>query len=142
MYVPRGGRSGQFCQELEDIVHYLEENAKDFIQFKASLLVKEAANDPIKRADTVRDIVHSIAKIPDRIKKEIYIQECAQIMNISEAVLFNTLAQISKKDFTDASKKAKQEQKAFDVVKNDPLPEKVDVYCFMVIKKSSLKIWY
>jgi len=126
---PEGEDPDSFAKnnELEEITRYLQENSKDFIQFKASLLVEDAANDPIKRADTVRDIVHSISRIPDRIKKEIYIQECAQIMNISEAVLFNTLAQIGKKDITDASKKAKQQQKAFDVVKNEPLPEKVDV---------------
>ena len=126
---PEGEDPDSFAKnnELDEITQYLQRNSKDFIQFKASLLVEEAANDPIKRADTVRDIVHSISKIPDRIQKEIYIQECAQIMNISEAVLFNTLAQIGKKDIVDASKKVKQEQKAFDVVKNEPLPEKVDV---------------
>ena len=126
---PEGEDPDSFAKnnDLDDITQYLKQNSKDFIQFKASLLVEEAANDPIKRADTVRDIVHSISKIPDRIQKEIYIQECAQIMNISEAVLFNTLAQIGKKDIADASKKVKQEQKAFDVVKNEPLPEKVDV---------------
>ncbi|NND79125.1 MAG: DNA primase [Maribacter sp.] len=126
---PEGEDPDSFAKnnELDAIVQYLQQNSKDFIQFKASLLVEEAANDPIKRADTVRDIVHSISKIPDRIKKEIYIQECAQIMNISEAVLFNTLAQIGKKDLADASKRVKPEQKAFDVVKNEPLPEKVDV---------------
>ena len=108
---------------------YLSDNAKDFIQFKASLLVKEADNDPIKRADTVRDIVNSISKIPDRIQKEIYIQECAQIMNISEAVLFNTLAQIDKKGEKDFKKQQKEGPKAFDVVRNtdDQKPEKVDV---------------
>lgn len=111
----------------EDLVLYLEENAKDFIQFKTSILTKEAANDPIKRADTVRDIVNSISKIPDRIKKEIYIQECAKMMAISEAVLYNTLAQIDKKQSADVNKKLKQEQKAFEVVKNDPVEEKVDV---------------
>ncbi len=126
---PEGEDPDSFAKsnELEDVIEYLRKNSKDFIQFKASLLVEEAANDPIKRADTVRDIVHSISKIPDRIQKEIYIQECAQIMNISEAVLFNTLAQIGKKDLSDASKKAKQEHKAFDIVKNEPLPEKIDV---------------
>ncbi|MFS4469657.1 DNA primase [Maribacter sp. 2210JD10-5] len=126
---PEGEDPDSFSKnnELEDVVSYLEKNAKDFIQFKASLLVEEAANDPIKRAETVRDIVNSIAKIPDRIKKEIYIQECAQIMNISEAVLFNTLAQIGKKDVADAKKQLKQEHKAFDVVKNETVPEKVDV---------------
>ena len=126
---PEGEDPDSFAKnnDLDDITQYLKQNSKDFIQFKASLLVEEAANDPIKRADTVRDIVHSISKIPDRIQKEIYIQECAQIMNISEAVLFNTLAQIGKKDIADATKKVNQDQKAFDVVKNEPLPEKVDV---------------
>lgn len=115
--------------ELEEVKTYLEENAKDFIQFKANLLAKEAANDPIKRAETVRDIVNSIAKVPDAIKKEIYIQECAQIMNVSEGVLFTTLAQISKKERTDTSKRERQEQKqnTFAVVKNEERVEKVDV---------------
>jgi DNA primase len=126
---PEGEDPDSFAKnnDLEDVISYLNENAKDFIQFKASLLVKEANNDPIKRADTVRDIVNSISKIPDRIQKEIYIQECAQIMNISEAVLFNTLAQIGKKEDADVKKQQKEEQKAFDVVRNEAQPEKVDV---------------
>ena len=127
---PEGEDPDSFAKNnsLEEVLAYLKENSKDFIQFKASLLVKEAANDPIKRADTVRDIVNSISKIPDRIQKEIYIQECAHIMNISEAVLFNTLAQIGKKDNATAAKKQKEEAtKAFDVVKNEVATEKVDV---------------
>lgn len=126
---PEGEDPDSFAKNntYEDLVLYLEENAKDFIQFKTSLLAEEAANDPIKRADTVRDIVNSISKIPDQIKKEIYIQECAKIMQISEEVLYNTLAQIDKKGATDANRKIKQEQKAFQVVKNDQVVEKVDV---------------
>jgi DNA primase len=113
---------------LEELTEYLNENAKDFIQFKASLLVKESTNDPIKKAETIREIVNSIAKIPDQIKREIYIQECARIMDISESVLFSTLAQISKKDFQEANKNYKQEQKAFQVVKNEPqTAKKVDI---------------
>ena len=126
---PEGEDPDSFAKnnEYEDVVLYLEENAKDFIQFKASLLIQEASDDPIKRADTVRDIVNSISKIPDRIKKEIYIQECARIMNVSEEVLFNTLAQIGKKTRADQNKKARQEQKAFEVVKTEPVVEKVDI---------------
>ena len=113
---------------LEELTEYLNENAKDFIQFKASLLAKEASNDPIKKAETIREIVNSISKIPDAIKREIYIRECASIMDISENVLFSTIAQISKKEFQDANKKYKQEQKAFEVVKSEPQPkQKVDV---------------
>lgn len=103
---------------LEELTTYLNENAKDFIQFKASLLVKEANKDPIKKAETIREIVNSIAKIPDAIKREIYVRECASIMDISENVLFSTLAQINKKEFQEANKKHKQEQKAFEVVKH------------------------
>lgn len=127
---PEGEDPDSFAKnnELEDVEKYLSENATDFIQFKANLLADEAANDPIKRAETVRDIVNSIAKIPDPIKREIYIQECAQIMKVSEGVLFSTLAQISKKDAADSAKKAKQEQKAFDVVKNETPVEKVDIH--------------
>jgi DNA primase len=113
---------------LEELTEYLNENAKDFIQFKASLLVREANNDPIKKAETIREIVNSIAKIPDQIKREIYIQECARIMDISENVLFSTLAQINKKDFQEANKNHNQEQRAFEVVKNkQQINQKVDI---------------
>lgn len=137
---PEGEDPDSFAKNnaLEDVQQYLSDNSKDFIQFKANLLADEAANDPIKRAETVRDIVNSIAKIPDSIKREIYVQECAQIMNVSEGVLFSTLAQITKKDFDDASKKAKQEQRAFDVVRNEVIQEKVDIHSFH--EKEILKI--
>ncbi|UOY07601.1 DNA primase [Muricauda sp. SCSIO 64092] len=126
---PEGEDPDSFARHhaYEDVVLYLEANSKDFIQFKTSLLAEEAANDPIKRADTVRDIVNSISKIPDRIKQEIYIQECAKIMQVSEEVLYNTLAQINKKGTADAGKRLRQEQKSFEVVKNERSVEKVDV---------------
>jgi DNA primase len=115
----------------DDLVAYLEENSKDFIQFKASILMKEAKNDPIKKADLIRDMVNSISKIPDRIQREIYIQECARIMDISEQVLMSTLAQLVQKDITEVGKKQKQEQKAFEVFKNEnpeqQQAEKVDI---------------
>jgi DNA primase len=57
------------------------------------LLLKEAVNDPVKKATTIREIVQSISKIPDAIKQEIYIRECASQMEVSEVVLFNALAQ-------------------------------------------------
>lgn len=126
---PEGEDPDSFAKnnELEEIILYLQENAKDFIQFKTSLLARDAANDPIKKAETIREIVNSISKIPDRIKREIYVQECAHIMNISEDVLFNTLAQIGRKERKDAVTIARQEQKAFSVVKHSQKAEKLDV---------------
>ncbi|MNF34508.1 DNA primase [compost metagenome] len=128
---PDGDDPDSFAKKTsyDDLVAYLENNAKDFIQFKASLLMNEAKNDPIKKADLIRDMVLSISKIPDRIQREIYIQECSRIMDISEQVLVSTLAQLVKKDISEVEKKQKQEQKAFEVVKNEnPVQtEKVDV---------------
>ncbi|MFI2742714.1 DNA primase [Zhouia sp. PK063] len=140
---PEGEDPDSFARknDLEELSTYLQENAKDFIQFKAGILVKEAANDPVKKAETIRDIVNSIAKIPDRIQREVYIQECSRIMDISEDVLFNTLAQIGKKELSDASKKYKKEQqeKAFQVVKNeDNNTQKVDQ--FHILEKSVIAI--
>ena len=128
---PDGEDPDSFAKKTpyEDLVVYLEENAKDFIQFKASLLMKDAKNDPIKKAELIRDIVASISKIPDRIQREIYIQECSRIMDISEQVLLSTLAQLVKKDISEIGKKIKQEQKSFEVLKSESLNqvEKVDV---------------
>lgn len=139
---PEGEDPDSFARKTsyEDLLRYLEENAKDFIQFKASLLRDEAQNDPIKKADLIRDMVTSISKIPDRIKREIYIQECSRIMDISEQVLINTLAQLVQKDISEAGKKLKQEQKSFEVLKNEsPIElEKIDI--IHVLEKSILRI--
>ncbi len=97
---PKGDDPDSFAKSrtTEEINNFLEEQSKDFIQFKASLLSDEGKNDPIHKADTIREIVESIYKIPDAIKQEIYIQNCAEIMQISEDALFSALAQINQKN--------------------------------------------
>lgn len=128
---PDGEDPDSFARKtpLQDLLVYLEENAMDFIQFKASLLMKDAKNDPIKKADLIRDMVASISKIPDRIKREVYIQEVSRIMEISEEVLFNTLAQLIKKDLQETGKKQKEPQVAFEVHKNEQVlvHSKIDI---------------
>lgn len=128
---PEGDDPDSFAKKTsyDDLVAYLENNAKDFIQFKASLLMNEAKNDPIKKADLIRDMVLSISKISDKIQREVYIQECSRIMDISEQVLVSTLAQLDQKDNLDVAKKQKQEYKPLEVVKNENPSgaEKVDV---------------
>ncbi|MBG6110312.1 DNA primase [Flavobacterium sp. CG_9.10] len=128
---PDGEDPDSFAKKTsyDDLVAYLENNAKDFIQFKASLLMNEAKNDPIKKADLIRDMIVSISKIPDRIQREIYIQECSRIMDISEQVLVSTLAQLVQKDISEVGKKKIQEYKALEIVKteNPADVEKVDV---------------
>jgi DNA primase len=70
---------------------YLKEHATDFISFKANLFATEAAKDPIKKAESIREIVVSISKIPDSIKRAVYIQETASRLQVPESVLFNEL---------------------------------------------------
>lgn len=90
---------------------FLEENKQDFIQFKVSLLLKDAKNDPIKKASLVREIIHSIAKIPSAIQREIYVKECASTMQITEKVLFAELAQIRSKKKQDEPKFSAKKEK-------------------------------
>jgi DNA primase len=118
---PEGEDPDSFAKNntLEELTLFLEENAQDFISFKASLLAIEAKSDPVKKADTIRDMVVSISKIPDVIKREIYIKECSRIMDISEEVLFNTLAQILQKDKKESAQKNKTTTQAFDVIPSE-----------------------
>ncbi len=66
---------------------YLDQEAKDFIMFKANLLKEEAGHDPIKRTNLIKEIVTSISLIPDPIKRSLYIKECARIFEVSEQLL-------------------------------------------------------
>ncbi|MDG1673342.1 MAG: DNA primase [Flavobacteriaceae bacterium] len=126
---PEGEDPDSFAKQntLEELQQYLKENAKDFIAYKASLLMEEASNDPIAKAELIRDMVSSISKIADQIKQELYIRECARIMDISEQVLFSTLAQLSKKALTEANKSAQKQKKAFEVVKATAPAKKIDI---------------
>ena len=104
-------------KNLEEVQSYLTKNSKDFIVYKASLLLDDTQNDPVKKAAVIRDMVESISKITDHIKRELYIKQCSSIMNISEQVLYSTLAQIAKKDFNNLRKKPVKEFEPISIVK-------------------------
>jgi len=123
---PDGEDPDSFAKSHSDseLKIYLEDAAQDFINFKVSLLLKDSKNDPIKKAGVIRDIVLSISKIPDGIQREVYVQECARIMDISERVLFSELAQMLSKERT--AKAVKSNTKSnfnSNVDPNQPPPE-------------------
>jgi len=126
---PNGEDPDSFAKNnsIEDLKVYLKNNSKDFISYKASLLMEEADNDPIVKAELIRDMVNSISKISDQIKQEIYIKECAKIMQISEEVLFTTLAQLIKKTRSEFRKNFQNVKKDFKVIKSDLSPNKVNI---------------
>lgn len=72
---------------------FLKEHTQDFVSFKTSLFAKEAAGDPIRKAESIKEVVTSIALIPDPIKRSVYIQETSHLLNITESVL---LAELNK----------------------------------------------
>jgi len=126
----------------DELREYLQENAKDFIEYKASLLYEDAKNDPVKRASLIHDMVSSIARIPNQIQQEVYIQECSRIMDISEQVLFSTLTQLlAKEGKTGPAQPAKT--KSFEVVRNTEASKaKVDELFELERKIISLLLLY
>ncbi|GGH67581.1 MAG: DNA primase [Bacteroidetes bacterium] len=109
------------AHELED---FINEEETDFIRFKAKLLMADAKNDPIGKANVIRDIVQSIALIPDDISRDVYLRECASIMDMEEKVLYSELAQLRKKHIDDKSKRTRSDERRMEVVRdNTPPPE-------------------
>lgn len=126
---PEGEDPDSFARNhsLEELQDYLEEHTTDFINFKASLLAADTQNDPIQKAETIRDMVQSISRIPDPIKQEVYLKSCSSIMEVSQEVLFSSLAQLLKKNERDAQRgKRKPRTEPMEVVPPTPAAQKVD----------------
>jgi DNA primase len=89
----------------EEFLKYLKENETDFIRFKTQLLLTEANNDPVKKADLIRDVVKSIAVIPEAINRTVYIKECSTVLDVNEAILYNEVNKLRhQKNFQDRNK--------------------------------------
>lgn len=86
---PEGEDPDSYCQKLgpEAFTAYLDEHKKDFMLFKTNLLLADAGNDPIKRAQLVREIVESISKIPDAFKRMSFIRETSKLLAVDEQLL-------------------------------------------------------
>ncbi len=98
LLLPDGEDPDSFSKKVstDELILYLADNTQDFINFKATLLQEQARKDPVKKGELIRNIVESIAKIPNAVQQEIYIKEVARIMDISEEVLFRELALVLK----------------------------------------------
>lgn len=122
---------------ISDVIDYFDNNQVDFITFKANLLLKDAGNDPIKKADVVKNIVSSIAVIPDAIYRSTYIKECASLLEVSEQSIIYTINNIISKEVLKTNKpvavgdvKPEKPQINTDVFGSD-----LDVYEKSIIEK-------
>jgi DNA primase len=75
---------------------YIQEHTQDFISFKADILLKNGETDPIKKAELIREIVHSVALIPDQITRTVYLQQIASQFDIQESIISNELMKLRK----------------------------------------------
>ena len=85
---------------------YIEDTKKDFILYKTNILLKDAGNDPIKKAEVIREVVESVAKIPDSIKASVFIKECSNLLQIDERAL---LSELNKMRMAKAKKDSQQQ---------------------------------
>ena len=94
--LPEGEDPDSFARKhnATEVLEYIEKNQTDFIRFKAQLLSKEAGDDPTKRAAMINAIINTIAIIPDIIKRQVYIKECAQLVGLSENVLTKKVIEV------------------------------------------------
>lgn len=93
---------------------FIQKNQQDFILFKATHGIKEIGNDPIKKTNVIKDIVESIAKVDDGIKRQVYIKHCSDIVGVSESVLVNEVNKIRTQFFK--KKKELSQEEAKDIV--------------------------
>lgn len=127
---PDGEDPDSFARKhtMDEFQTFLKENSQNFIIYKTNLLQKQAENDPIKRADLIRDIVHTISLVPDLLERNTYLQECSSILQTSEEVLGKAL---KKQLFLNRDKKNKQEDPqpaiAEQVILDTPKAEKQEI---------------
>ena len=107
--LPEGEDPDSFARSHNsfDFMLFIKEHETDFIRFKSDLLLKEVGHDPIKRANMIKDIMGSVAIIPDNIIRSVYIKECSQLLDESEQVLLDEVIKIR-----NHKKSASQLQKA------------------------------
>ena len=91
---------------------FIENNSTDFIRFKASLLLSQTQNDPIKRAQLITDITVSISMIPEAIVRDVYIKECAEMLNVEDKILVNEVAKYRERRAVQEAEKRERERRA------------------------------
>lgn len=109
--LPDGDDPDSFAQShsSEEVERYIDENSVDFIRFKTSILLKDAANNPTRRAEVINDIVQSVAAIPDEVKRMVYIQECGRLLEMGEDILRRQVALARKRKAEQAAVERQRE---------------------------------
>ncbi|MBK6527511.1 MAG: DNA primase [Crocinitomicaceae bacterium] len=95
---PDGDDPDSFAKKhsYSELEKYIADSSKDFVVFKSDILIKDAGGDPVKKAALIRDIITSISVIPDAIKRQVYLRECATMFGMEEQVLITEVLKLRK----------------------------------------------
>ena len=130
--LPEGEDPDSFGRKhtLEEVQRYIQEGERDFIEFKADLLLKEAGNNPLKKAELINDIADTIALIPDPVKRSVYVDTVAMRFGIESSILFQRIADNRRKKQEDAlrdrTRAEKREQAGEPLVEVTPAQPEPD----------------
>ena len=123
---PDGDDPDSYVQKVgsQAFKEYVKNTQKDFIRFKTEISLKDVGHDPIKRAELIKDLVETISKIPDSIKRSVFYQEVATLMGIEERILITEGNKISLKKVADTEKGKQRQSRTQQVGDLDVLVEK------------------
>ena len=124
LLLPDGDDPDSFSRKhnAQEFKEYVAAHQTDFILFKTNLLLKDAECDPIKRAQLTEDIVRSIAVIPDEIIRSTYVHECAEILNMDEAILMRGANKNRAAILENMKKEAQRERERAERLQTLPSP--------------------
>lgn len=116
LLLPDGEDPDSFARShrTEELKQYIADHEVDFIRFKTEILLKDSQNDPVKKANVINDIARSISVIPNDILRQTYAHECAELLNMAEAVIVKVIADLRKKSIVPTQEPTPQ---------NEPAPE-------------------
>lgn len=119
---PDGDDPDSFAKKSSssELEAYIDQASRDFISFKTDVLAADAAGDPVKRAGMIRDVVESIACIPDAIKRSVYINECSSLLDIDEQVLLSETNKILRQKGSSTAVKPQTDDDAPDAAVDNP----------------------
>lgn len=109
---PDGDDPDSFARKhtRDEFKEFLEKNSQNFILYKTNLLLQQAAGDPVKRAELIKDIVHTISLVPDMLERSTYVQQCSSVLQVDEATLAKALKdQLRRNAVNKAKQQAKEE---------------------------------
>ncbi len=120
---PEGEDPDSFSKKVnpETLKKFIATNSKDFISFKTNLLMGDTQNDPIKKAGLIKEIMETIALIPEAIYRSVYVKECSRILDVQEEILFSELNKIRSKKFNEKRNTTGEQFQTADVSASDVL---------------------